>query len=166
MFAKGKLWGTGLLVVCFFGGMCVSEAAGQFTQKPTNTGNPKQQPLKGPPVMGTGTMQRGAPQVGRPAAPKSNENYCIVEVGKEYQIVTKPKGVNELKKQVKSKFADAKKAYTAAKKDKNNKGVKIEEPKEKDFIVKEVKSGLKSQEEAQKTLDKLRAGRNKSSTAR
>jgi hypothetical protein len=160
MIANWKMLGASLLLVLFFSGMCSSDALGQATRQPRGGNAANQPPGYGPAV---GMPMRGGAQAGRPAV-KSNENLCIVEVGKELQIVSKPKGVNELKKQVKEKFAAAKKAYNDAKKDKNNKGVKIEEPKEKDYMVKEVKSSLKSQEEAQKALDKLVADRNKSSS--
>jgi hypothetical protein len=174
MIANWKMFGAGLLFVSCWG-MCISGAAGQNVQRPIHAANgARQQPIYGQPgIMQQGMVQpgpvqqganptlgvqRGTAQPARPAA-KSNEVYCIVEVGKELQIVTKPKGLNELKKRLKEEFASAKKAYNDAKKDKNNKGVKIEKPEEK--TVKEVKSGLKSQEDAQKALEKLVADRTK-----
>jgi hypothetical protein len=160
MFANWKTFVVGSFIASAIGLLFISDAAGQFIMPPRNAGNPppgKTQPGYGQP----GTMQRGTGQQTRPTGAKSNETYCIVEVGKDLQIVSKPSGLKDLKKQLDDRYKTANKTYQDAKKDKNNKGVTLEKPDKKDYTVVERKSGFKTQEDAQKELEKMQADRDK-----
>lgn len=177
MRSNRKNFTIGLLAVACFGCLGVADAFGQFLQQQPQRGtaqgrNPfgqpgqrQQQPgTRQPGSMQPGQMQQGttAQQPGRAnpgTAAKSNEAFSIVEVDKQLQVVAKPRGLNDLKKRLKEEYKAAKKAYDDAKKDKNNKGVKLEEPKEKKITV--VKADIKGQDKAQEELQKLQAERAK-----
>ena len=159
MISNWKTIAVGFFVASSFGWMCISEAAGQFLQQPRSTGNAgkTQQAPFGQPGM---TQKPGAsPQAHPGATAKSNETYCIVEVGKELQVVSKPNGLKDLKKRIEDDYKTANKAYQDAKKDKANKGVTLEKPEKK--TVKEIKSGIKTEDKAREELQKLQADRDK-----
>ncbi len=163
MISNWKTVAVGLFIVFAFGWLSISEAAGQFIQgqHPTRkTGNTP--PAYGQPGMAQpGMMQRGTAQPAHSRTAKSNETFCIVEVGKEkaLQIVSKPNGLKDLKKRLEDEYKTANKAYQDAKKDKKNKGVSLERPVKQ--TVREIKSGLKTEEKAQEELQKLQAEREK-----
>jgi hypothetical protein len=173
MRSNWKNLAIGLLVVACVGCLSVADAFGQFLQQqPTKGtaqgrnpfGQPVQQRGRQPGTMQPGQMQQGTmtqqPGRGNPGtAAKSNETFAIVEVDKQLQIVPKPQGLNDLKKRLKEDYKAAKKAYDDAKKDKANKGVKLEEPKEKKLTI--VKAEIKGQDKAQEELQKLQADRAK-----
>jgi hypothetical protein len=99
-----------------------------------------------------GTAQQTDHSASKAQTPVAKETYNIVEVGKEYQVVT-ASGLKELKKRMDDEYKTAKKAYDDAKKDKNKKGAVPEKPEKK--TVKTVKTGIKTQEKAQEELQKL-----------
>jgi hypothetical protein len=147
---KTSVFGLFALSILVF--MFVSEAAGQYTRQPQSN--------RTQPGMQQPGMQIGKSQQPRTGTPASKETYSIVEVGKEYQIVTAA-SLKDLKKRLKDEFNSAKKAYLEAKKDKNNKGVTLEKPEEKTVKVIPGKSGYKTQEKAQEELQKLQEEREK-----
>jgi hypothetical protein len=100
-------------------------------------------------------MPPGTP---RPGGGGANETYCIVEVGRDIQVIA-TSGMKAFKKQIEDEYKAAQKAYDLAKKDKANKGVTLEKPEKK--TVKQIKSGIKSQEKAQEELQKLLSDRDK-----
>jgi hypothetical protein len=182
MRSNWKTLAVGFIVVLSLGWICAGEAAAQFTQQPVvnpvRNPSPYGQAMQRQPgamqrqagmMQQQGVMQQqpgmmqqqpGAMQGHTAATPKSSETYCIVEVAKELQVVSKPKGLKDLKKRLDDEFKSATKAYQDAKKDKANKGVTLEKPEKK--TVKELKSGIKTQDKAQEELQKMQAEREKS----
>jgi hypothetical protein len=114
--------------------------------------------LQQPGMMQRGMLPQQSPQ-GRQTPAGRGESFCIVEVDHELQIVSKPSGLKDLKKRLEDDFKTATKAYQDAKKDKNNKGVTLPKPEKK--TIKEIKSGIKTQEKAQDELMKLQADRDR-----
>ena len=154
MTSNWKTIAVGLLIVSAPVLLFIPDAAGQMVQ-PLQGG--RTQTGKTSP----GMMQSGMAMQGRPGA-KSNETYCIVEVGKDLQIVSKPSGLKDLKKRLDDEYKAADKAYKDAQKDKSKKDPNLPKPeKPEKKTVKEIKSGIKTQEKAQEELQKLLDDRDK-----
>jgi hypothetical protein len=144
MSSQRKTIVTSLFILSFSFFLFVAEAAAQFTQ---------QKPGKAQPGMVPGMAQA------RPAA-KSNETYSIVQVGRDYQIVT-ASTLKALKKSVEDENKAAEKAYQLAKKDKNNKGVTLPKPEKRTVKPVPGKTGYKTHEKAEDELQKLLLERDK-----
>ncbi|MCC6124074.1 MAG: hypothetical protein IT426_03870 [Pirellulales bacterium] len=144
----------------------IEDAAGQMTlqgqpqRTKTQTGKKQAGTMQGG-VMQPGMMAPGMAPHGAPGAAKSNETYSIVQVGIDYQIVT-ASSLKSLKKSIEDEYKSADRAYQAAKRDKNNKGVTLTKPTKKTIKVVPGKAGIKTMEKAEQELQKLLNSQNKS----
>jgi hypothetical protein len=162
MLSPSRTIAAGLFLIsgCLFA--FVADARGQERRQamPGILKQPMQpQGMQQPGVMQRGMMPQQSPQGRQTPTASRGETYGIVEVGHELQIVSKPSGLKDLKKRLEDEYKSANKAYQDAKKDKNNKGVTLPKPEKK--TIKEIKSGIKTQEKAQEELMKLQADRDR-----
>jgi hypothetical protein len=162
MSSQRKKIALGLFILAFPIFTFVAEAAAQLTRpmQPTRTQPGKTQSgMMQQPGM-PGMMQPGKTAQTRPATPVSKETYSIVEVDRDYQIVT-ASSLKDLKKKLEEEYKSAQKAYLEAKKSKDNKGATLPKPEKKTVKPVPGKSGIKTQEKAQDELLKLQAERDK-----
>ncbi len=90
---------------------------------------------------------------GAPGAKTANEPYAVIQIGEDIKVVANSEKINLTKKADEDYKSDLKR-YNDAKKDKSNHDANtLKKPDKKDYTVKVLKAGFKTQEDAQKFAD-------------